>query len=120
MGRYDTLKINTKFLPILDAQELEDLTDIEFQTKDLEREFLDYEIGDDGYLYYEDFEYEMKATDNPESFFSVELKKINQKIKKSYYSGDIIFYGKPWDKMYYFKANLQNGKLERVDFINKE
>lgn len=120
MGRFDTLKINTRFLPILDAQELEDLTDIEFQTKDLEREFLEYEIGEDGYLYYEDFEYEMTPIDNPESLFSMELKKINQKIKKSYHSGDVIFYGKPWEYMYTFKANFQDGKLERVDLITKE
>ena len=37
MGRYDTFKINAKLLPTSNAQELEDLTDLEFQTKDLER-----------------------------------------------------------------------------------
>ena len=56
MGRFDSFKINAKLLPTSNAQELEDLTDLEFQTKDLEREFLDYFVGEDGYLYFEDFE----------------------------------------------------------------
>lgn len=120
MGRFDTLKINTRFLPISDAQELEDLSDLEFQTKDLEKEFLEYEVGEDGYLYYEDYEYEMTPTDNPNGLFSMTLKKINQKIKKSYHTGDVEFYGKPWEYMYTFKAHFQDGKLERVDLITKE
>ena len=37
MGRFDSFKINAKLLPTSNAQELEDLTDLEFQTKDLER-----------------------------------------------------------------------------------
>lgn len=120
MGRYDTLRLNTKFLPITDVQELEDLSDLEFQTKDLDKEFLDYHVGDDGYLYFEDYEYELTPTDNPDGLFSLGLKKINQQIKKSYHTGDVTFYGKPWEYMYTFKANFQDGKLQRVDLITKE
>jgi len=119
MGRYDTFKINAKLLPTSNAQELEDLTDLEFQTKDLEREFLDYFVGEDGYLYFEDFEYEMTPTDNPEGLFSVELKKINKTVKKSYHTGDVEFYGKPYEVFYTFKAHLHDGKLETVDLVSK-
>jgi hypothetical protein len=120
MGRYDTLKINAKLLPTSSAEELEDLSDLEFQTKDLERQYLDYHVGDDGYLYYEDFEYEMKPTDNKEGLFSIELTKINQRIKKSYHSGDVEFYGKPWELHYTFKASFNDGKLQKVVLISKE
>jgi hypothetical protein len=120
MGRFDSFRINANLLPTSNAQELEDLSDLEFQTKDLEREFLDYHVGEDGYLYFEDFEYEMIPTDNPEGLFSLNLRKINQTIKKSYHSGDVIFYGKPWEHMYTFKASFQDGKLNRVDLLTKE
>lgn len=120
MGRFDTLKINTRFLPISDAQELEDLSDLEFQTKDLEKEFLDYEVGEDGYLYFEDYEYEIVPNNNSDKLFRIGLVKINQTIKKSYHTGDVTFYGKPWEYMYTFKAHFQDGKLERVDLITKE
>jgi hypothetical protein len=119
MGRYDKLKINAKLLPTSSAQELEDLTDLEFQTKDLDREFLEYYVGDDGYLYYEDFEYEMKSTNNPDGLFSIELTKINQRTKKSYYTGDIKFYGKPYEIFYTFSARFTDGKLESVDLFSK-
>ena len=120
MGRYDYFRINANLLPTSNAQELEDLTDLEFQTKDLDKEFLEYYVGEDGYLYFKDFEYEMSATDNPESLFSVELKKVNETIKKSYYSGDIEFYGKPYELFYTFKASFVDGKLTTVDLIDKE
>jgi hypothetical protein len=120
MGRFDYLKINATLLPTSSAEELEDLSDLEFQTKDLDREFLDYHVGEDGYLYFDDFEYEMTPTNNEKGLFSIELKKINQQTKKSYHSGDVIFYGKPWEHMYTFKANFQDGKLNRVDLITKE
>lgn len=119
MGRYDTLRINANLLPTSSAQELEDLKDLEFQTKDLDREFLDYHVGEDGYLYYDDFEYEMKATDNPKALFSIELKKINQRTKKSYHTGEIKFYGKPYEIFYTFSARFTDGKLESVDLFSK-
>ncbi len=119
MERYDSLRIDAKLLPTSSAQELEDLSDLEFQTKDLEREFLDYFIGDDGYLYYEDFEYEMKPTDNPDGLFSIQLTKINQKTKKSYYTGDIKFYGKPYETFYTFCASFEDGKLTLVYLFSK-
>lgn len=119
MGRYDTLKINANLLPTSSAEELEDLKGLEFQTKDLDKEYLDYHVGEDGYLYYEDFEYEMKPTNNPDGLFSIELTKINQRTKKSYYTGDIKFYGKPYETFYTFSARFTDGKLESVDLFSK-
>lgn len=119
MIRYDTLKINANLLPTSSAEELDDLKDLEFQTKDLDKEFLEYHVGEDGYLYYEDFEYEMRPTDNPDGLFSIELKKINQRIKKSYHTGDIKFYGKPYEIFYTFSARFTDGKLKSVDLFSK-
>jgi hypothetical protein len=62
----------------------------------------------------------MIPSDNPEGLFNINLRKINQTIKKSYHTGDVEFYGKPWEYMYTFKAHFQDGKLERVDLITKE
>lgn len=120
MGRFDTLKIDANLLPTSNAQELEDLSDLEFQTKDLDKEFLEYFVDSDGYLKFKDFEYQMTPTDNEKGLFSIELKRVNETIKKSYHSGDVEFYGKPWEHMYTFKARFQDGKLERVDLISKE
>ena len=120
MGRYDSFKISATLLPMSNVEELEDLTDLEFQTKDLDREFLTYEVKEDGLLYYEDFENEMNAINNDNSLFSVELKKINQVTKKSYHTGDVEFYGKPYEIFYTFKAHFHDGKLESVIFISKE
>jgi hypothetical protein len=119
MGRFDILKINANLLPTSSAQELEDLTDLEFQTKDLEKEYLEYHVADDGYLYYEDFEYEMKPTNNPDGLFSIELAKINQRTKKSYHTGNVKFYGKPYETFYTFSARFTDGKLESVDLFSK-
>ena len=120
MGRYDYFRINANLLPTSSAQELEDLTNLEFQTKDLDKEFLEYNVEDDGYLYFKDFEYQMTPTDNPDGLFSVELKRINETIKKSYYSGTIEFYGKPYELFYTFKASFVDGKLTTVDLVGKE
>jgi hypothetical protein len=117
--RYDRLKLSALLLPIIDAQELSDLSDLEFQTKDLDKEFLDYQVGSDGYLYFEDFEYEMTPTDNKEGLFSIELKKINQTIKKSYHTGKVIFYGKPYETFYRFEAYFHDGKLKAVTLLSK-
>ena len=119
MGRYDTLKINANLLPTSSVEELHDLSDLEFQTKDLDREFLQFYVGEDGYLYYEDFEYEMKPTSNPNGLFSIELTKINQRTKKSYHTGNIKFYGKPYEVFYTFSARFTDGKLESVDLFSK-
>ena len=120
MGRYDYFRINANLLPTSSAQELQDLTDLEFQTKDLDKEFLEYYVGEDGYLYFKDFEYAMTPTDNPEGLISVALKKVNETIKKSYYSGTIEFYGKPYEIFYTFKATFVDGKLTTVDLVGKE
>lgn len=118
-SRFDTIKIDAKLLPTSNVQELEDLTDLEFQTKDLEREYLPYHVGADGYLYFEDYEFEMTPTDNPNGLFSVALTKTNQTIKKSYHSGKVRFYGKPYEVFYVFEADFHDGKLEQVTLISK-
>lgn len=120
MRRFDEFKINANLLPISDAQELEDLKDLEFQTKSLDREYLDYHVADDGYLYYLDFEYEMKPTDNPDGLFSITLARTNETIKRSYHTGDVEFYGKPYEVFYTFNAHFHDGKLESVVLISKQ
>ncbi len=119
MSRFDQIRIDAKLLPTSNAQELEDLTDLDFQTKDLDREYLDYHVGEDGYLYFEDFEYEISHIDNPKGLFSIELTKTNQTIKKSYFTGKVRFYGKPYEVFYVFEADFHDGKLEQVSLISK-
>ena len=48
-----------------------------------------------------------------------QLKKINKTVKKSYHTGDVEFYGKPYEVFYTFKAHLHDGKLETVDLVSK-
>lgn len=119
-SRYDTLRIDLKFLPVEDEQELEDLKDLEFQTKSLDCQFLDYHVGMDGYLYFEDFEYELVSKENKDGLFSAEMRKINQVTKKSYYNGDVLFYGKPYEVFYTFMAYFNDGELESVVLISKQ
>lgn len=120
MGRFDTFKIDNVLLPISDAQELEDLNELVFQTKDLDKEFLDYFVDEKGNLMYEDFEYQMTPSENPNGLFSMTLTKTKQINKKSYHTGEVVFYGKPYETFYTFKATFHDGMLQKVDLLSKE
>lgn len=116
MSRYDYIKIKDELLPVNNLQR-RDLSGLEFQTKSLDREFLEYEIGPDGTLKYTDYEYELIETDN--SIFKFKLRRKNETVKDSDYTGEILFYGKPYDTFYIFKANFDAGRMQSIERIIK-
>lgn len=112
MSRYDYIKVYESLLPVNGLQRI-DLSNLEFQTKDLDREFLSYYVTDEGELFYEDYEYELIEEDN--SFFRFKLRKNPKGIVQSTHTGDVVFYGKPYETFYKFKAKFTNGKLESIE-----
>lgn len=115
MSRYDYIKINDKLLPVNGLQRL-DLSGLEFQTKDLDREFLDYVIDKDGILSYTDYEYEL-VEDSNNSLFKFKMIKVLKGVVISDFTGFIKFYGKPYEMFYIFKAEFINGKLDTIERV---
>jgi hypothetical protein len=116
MSRYDYIKIWDELLPVNTLQR-KDLSGLEFQTKSLDREFLEYYIDCNGIITYIDYEYELvHSNDGP---FSFKLKRIDIGVKSSYYTGDVLFYGKPYDVFYIFKANFNNGVMTTIERVIK-
>lgn len=111
-SRYDYIKINESLLPVNGLQKL-DLSNLEFQTKDLDREFLSYFITEEGELYYQDYEYQLVEENH--SFFKYKMKKNLLGNVKSEHTGDVVFYGKPYETFYKFKAKFTDGKLESIE-----
>lgn len=114
MSRYDYIKISDSLLPVNGLQRI-DLSGLEFQTKDLDREYLDYTIDEGGNLSYMDYEYELIET--PENFFRFKMNRVNKGIINSDYTGYIKFYGKPYEIFYIFKAKFTNGKLDTIERV---
>lgn len=114
MSRYDYIKIHDSLLPVNGLQR-QDLSGLEFQTKDLDREFLDYVIDDKGRLSYTDYEYEL--SEEPNSFFRFKMNKIMKGVIDSTYTGIIKFYGKPYEIFYIFKAKFTEGKLDTIERV---
>ena len=92
-----------------------DLSNLEFQTKSLDREFLEYDIDEDGRLSYMDYEYELVETGD--AMFKFKMKRKNLSVKQSEYSGEVFFYGKPYDVMYLFKAMFDNGQMLTIQRV---
>jgi hypothetical protein len=114
MSRYDYIKISDSLLPVNGLQRI-DLSGLEFQTKDLDREYLDYVIDESGNLSYMDYEYELVET--PGNFFRFSMNRVNKGVINSDYSGYIKFYGKPYEIFYIFKAKFTNGKLDTIERV---
>lgn len=114
MSRYDYIKIKEDLLPV-NAFQRNDLSNLEFQTKSLDKEFLEYEIDSDGLLSYMDYEYEMIETND--SILKFKLRRKNLTVKNSNYSGEVLFYGKPYDVFYIFKANFEEGKMTSIERV---
>ena len=116
MSRYDYLYIHTSHFKGLSEQELSDLSGLEFQTKDLEREFLVYTVNENGTLSYEDFEYELRDSDN--KIFSKVFYRVPLGIIETNFTGVVMFYGKPYESMYTFQAKFTNGKLKYIKLLS--
>ena len=112
MSRYDYIKVFDSLLPVNGLQKL-DLSNLEFQTKDLDREFLLYHITESGELFYDDYEYEL--VEQEYSFFRFKMRKKMKGTVVSNHTGDVIFYGKPYETFYKFKAKFSDGKLQSIE-----
>jgi hypothetical protein len=114
MSRYDYINISDNLLPVNGFQR-HDLSGLEFQTKDLDREFLDYVIDGEGNLSYMDYEYQLVETAG--NFFRFSMNRVNKGVINSDYTGLIKFYGKPYEIFYIFKAKFTNGKLDTIERV---
>lgn len=112
MSRYDYIKVFDSLLPVNGLQRI-DLSNLEFQTKCLDREFLLYHIKEDGSLTYDDYEYELVEENH--SFFRFKMEKRMKGSVTSSYSGDLVFYGKPYETFYKFNAKFTEGKLQSIE-----
>ena len=117
MRRYDYIYIHISHFKNLTPEELEEINGLEFQTKDLDREFLEYEVREDGELYYEDYHYDLIDCDG---LFAKKLERVMDGIKKSDFTGIIVFYGKPYEIFYTFKARITKGKLNYIRLVSKK
>lgn len=120
MSRYDYIYIADDLLKEvtgLDKEDISDLSRLEFQTKDLDREFLEYFIDEDNKLYYEDFYYELVDA-IVDGLFNKQMRKVDLGTVKSNFTGIVMFYGKPYEKMYTFHAKITNGELKYIRLIS--
>lgn len=120
MSRFDYIYISDSLLKEvtgLDSQDISDLSRLEFQTKDLDREFLEYFIDDDKKLYYEDFYYEL-VDSIVDGLFNKQMRKVDLGTVKSNFTGIIMFYGKPYEQMYTFHAKITNGELKYIRLLS--
>lgn len=116
MSRYDYIKIREELLPVNSFQR-RDLSNLEFQTKSLDNEFLEYDIDENGKLTYMDYEYELVETE--EDIFKFKLRRKNITTKDSAHTGEVIFYGKPYDVFYIFKAHFNEGVMLSIERVIK-
>jgi hypothetical protein len=120
VSRYDYIYIADDLLKEvsgLDKEDVSDLSRLEFQTKDLDREFLEYFIDADKKLYYEDFYYELVDA-IVDGLFNKQLRKVDLGTVKSNFTGIVMFYGKPYEQMYTFHAKITNGELKYIRLIS--
>ena len=120
MSRFDYIYIADSLLKEvtgLDSQDISDLSRLEFQTKDLDREFLEYFIDDDKRLHYEDFYYEL-VDSIVDGLFNKQMRKVDLGTVKSNFTGIIMFYGKPYEQMYTFHAKITNGELKYIRLLS--
>lgn len=120
MSRYDYIYIADDLLKEisgLDKEDISDLSRLEFQTKDLDREFLEYFIDADKKLYYEDFYYEL-VDSIVDGLFNKQLRKVDLGTERSNFTGIIMFYGKPYERMYTFHAKITNGELKYIRLLS--
>lgn len=118
MSRYDYIYVNSSHFKNLTDSEMSDIEGLEFQTKDLQREFLQYDISADGILCYQDFHYEL--VDNKEDgLFTKSMRRVYDGVVKETFTGEVVFYGKPYESMYIFLARFTNGKLDYIRLLNK-
>lgn len=115
MSRYDYIKISINHFKSLTSEQACDIDGLEFQTKDLDREYLDYMVDEDGVLFFMDYHYELQDSDG---LFKKMLVRIEDGIVRSSHTGPVMFYGKPYDKIYTFQAKFTKGELKYIRLLS--
>jgi len=115
VSRYDYIRIDTIHFKGLTEKELSEIDGLEFQTKDLEREFLEYHVGKDGKLTYMDYHYELEEHDG---FFSKKLVRVDDGQVVSNHTGVVMFYGKPYERLYTFQAKFTKGEIKYIRLLS--
>lgn len=119
MSRYDYIEVNRSLFKGLSEEELREIDGLEFQTKDLEREYINYYLTESGNMFMRDYHYEL--VDTPDKvLFKKSLRRIEHGIESCNFSGVIEFYGKPYESFYRFQAKITNGKLKYIRLLSKK
>jgi len=90
MGMFDTLLVDSKFLPSIPVLEERGVKMDSFQTKDLECFLFVYHIKEDGKLYVERSTY--VSSEDSESIKGVKLEFKKEEIEFIQHTGEILFY----------------------------
>lgn len=115
MSRYDYIYIDSSHFKGLSDEELREIDGLEFQTKDLEREFLEYNVGKDGILFFIDYHYELI---DGNGLFKKMLSRIEDGRVNSTHTGAVMFYGKPYERIYTFQAKFTKGELKYIRLLS--
>jgi hypothetical protein len=118
MSRYDYLYIHHKNFKTgsITESDILDLTGLEFQTKDMDREYLTFVVDEHGDLFFDDYHYELVDSDGGP--FVKQLQVVDDGRKTSKFTGVVVFYGKPYESMYTFQCKIVNGKLKYIRLLS--
>jgi hypothetical protein len=118
MSRYDYLYIHHKHFKTsgITESDILDLTGLEFQTKDIDREYLTFTVDENGDLFFDDYHYELVDSDG--GLFMKQLQVVYDGRKPSKFTGVVMFYGKPYESMYTFQCKIVNGKLKYIRLLS--
>ena len=117
---YDYLFIDTNKLPVSDEKKNIIGKNPDWQTKSLDCELTEVYITDDNFLKINKFEYEEVPKEKREfpndtsiKGFIGSVKRINERLETTPYTGSIIFYSNvnTQEEWYEFKADFVSGKL---------
>lgn len=118
MSRYDYIYIHNNHFSIggMTERDILDVAELEFQTKDMDREYLTFYIDENGDLFFDDYHYEL--VDSEDGIFVKKLQVVDDGRKPSKFTGIVMFYGKPYESMYTFQCKIVNGKLKYIRLLS--
>ncbi len=115
--KWDYFYINMP-LPVVDDQDGEDLTELEFQTKSLEGEFIDFMVDEFGQLWRRDYTYAL--IDVGEPILKYRLRRHDADWLPHNITKRIVFYGKPYEHWFAFSIMVSKGKVKECKLISKQ
>lgn len=115
--KWDYFYIN-KSLPVADDQDSDDLTGIEFQTKSLEGEYIDFMVDELGQLWRRDYSYTLIEVNEP--ILKYRLRRHDTDWLPHNITKRIVFYGKPYEYWFTFSLMVSRGKVKECKLISKQ